>query len=152
MRWKGVKNKSILIVDDDIVILESISRILQSEGFITETAETGQEAIEKSKTKFYNLALLDIKLPDMEGTQLVKMLHENFPKTMKVMVTGFPALDNAVESLNLGADAYLMKPVDPEELLGVCKEKLQEQEEAERMSQEKVKKWIEMRVQKLKQN
>jgi YesN/AraC family two-component response regulator len=121
------------------------------EGYKTDTAKNGQEAIEKSKNNFFDLALLDIKLPDMEGTQLVKLLQDTLPKTKKIMVTGFPALDNAIEALNLGADAYLMKPVNPEKLLEVCKEKLDEQEQAEKMNQEKVKKWIEKRVQKLKQ-
>ena len=138
-------------MDDDSEIRESVSQILSMEGYKTDTAKNGQEAIEKSKNHFFDLALLDIKLPDMEGTQLVKLLHDTLPKTKKIMVTGFPALDNAVEALNLGADAYLMKPVDPEKLLEVCKAKLQEQEETEKMNQEKVKKWIEKRVQKLKQ-
>jgi DNA-binding response OmpR family regulator len=128
-----------------------MAQILQSEGFNTDTAESGSEAIRKSKTNYYNIALLDIKLPDMEGTQLIKELQETLPRTMKIMVTGFPALDNAVESLNLGADAYLMKPVNPEKLLAIVKEKLKEQEEVESMSQEKVKDWIKTRVKKLKQ-
>lgn len=142
--------KSILIVDDDKIILRSLTQILKSEGFVTDTAETGQQAIKKSKEKFYNLALLDIKLPDMEGTELIRELNETLPKTMKVMLTGFPSLDNAMQALNLGADAYLTKPVDPEEVIKVCKEKLIEQSKFEKMSQEKVKKWIETRVQKLK--
>lgn len=146
-----MKNKRILLVDDDKIILESMAQILQSEGFNTDTAESGSEAIRKSKTNYYNIALLDIKLPDMEGTQLIKELQETLPRTMKIMVTGFPALDNAVESLNLGADAYLMKPVNPEKLLAIVKEKLKEQEEVESMSQEKVKDWIKTRVKKLKQ-
>jgi DNA-binding response OmpR family regulator len=66
------------------------------------------------------------------------------------MVTGFPGLESAVKSLNMGADAYLMKPVKPRELLKVVREKLMAQEDAEKMNQEKVKEWIETRVQKLK--
>jgi len=145
-----VKNKSILIVDDDKVILESLKEVLQSAGYTTDTAENGREAIEKSEAQYYNLALLDIKLPDMDGTKLLTMLHETSPKMVKIMVTGYPALENAVESLNLGADAYLMKPIDPKQMLKVVEGKLKEQEEAEEMDQEKVKKWIKTRVQKLK--
>lgn len=141
--------KSILIVDDDKIILKSLQDVLRLEGYYVDAVETGREAVEKSETGFYNLALLDIKLPDMEGTELLKKMHDSFPKMVRIMVTGYPDLENAVKSLNFGADAYLVKPVDTRKLLRVVAEKLKEQEEAEEMSREKVKKWIETRVQKL---
>ena len=144
-----MEKKSILIVDDDRTILRSLREILEFEGYSVETVQTGQEAIEKSKTEFYNLALLDIKLPDMEGTKLLEAMHETSPRMVKIMVTGYPALQNAVESLNMGADAYLMKPVHPQRMLKVVEEKLKEQEEAKSMTEEKVAKWIETRVKKL---
>jgi len=143
------EKKSILIVDDDKAILKSLKDILESEGYIVDTAETGREAIEKSEARFYNVALLDIKLPDMEGTKLLTKMHRTTPRMMKIMVTGHASLENAMESLNLGADAYIMKPVNPENLLKVVEEKLKEQEEAEKMTQEKVTEWIETRVKKL---
>ncbi len=141
--------KSILIVDDDKIILKSLQDVLRLEGYYVDAVETGREAVKKSETGFYNLALLDIKLPDMEGTELLKKMHDSFPKMVRIMVTGYPDLENAVKSLNFGADAYLVKPVDTRKLLRVVAEKLKEQEEAEEMSREKVKKWIETRVQKL---
>ena len=144
--------KSILIVDDDRAILKNAKDVLRLEGYCVDMAETGKEAIEKSSAQFYNLVLLDIKLPDMEGTELLTKMHRTTPKMMKIMITGYPSLKNAVEALNLGADAYLMKPIDPEELLKVVEEKLKEQEEAEEMSKEKIKEWIETRVQKLRAN
>ena len=139
-----------MIVDDDDAILRSLSRILRLEGYDVDTARTGLEAIEKSKTNFYNLALLDIKLPDMEGTELLKRMHETYPKMIKIMITGYPDLKNAVESLNAGADAYLIKPVSVQKLIGVVRQKLAEQRDAEMMTEEKVKKWIETRVRKIK--
>jgi two-component system response regulator HydG len=145
-----VEKKRILVVDDDEMILKSFKEILESRGYLVETAETGLEALEKSEVQHYDLALLDIKLPDIEGTELLVEMHEGTPRMMKVMVTGHASLKNAVESLNLGADAYLMKPVKPEELLRVVEEKLKEQEEAERMSEEKVAEWIENRIRKLR--
>jgi len=143
--------KSILIVDDDEAILEVIKEIFEMEGFKVDTASTGQEAIEKSEARYYNLALLDIKLPDMEGTELLEKLHKEVPKMMKIMITGYPSLENSVKSLNLGADAYIMKPIEPEELLRVVRKKLKEQEEAERMSKEKMTEWIETRIRKMEQ-
>jgi DNA-binding NtrC family response regulator len=68
---------------------------------------------------------------------------------VKIMITGYASLENAMEALNLGADAYIMKPVDPENLLKVINEKLKVQREAEKMSQEKVAKWIETRARNL---
>jgi len=139
-----------LVVDDDETILKSFKELLESRGYLVDTAETGLEALEKSEDQHYDLALLDIKLPDIEGTELLVEMHEDTPRMMKVMITGHASLENAVESLNLGADAYLMKPVKPEELLRIVDEKLKEQEEAERMSEEKVAEWIENRLRKLK--
>ena len=148
-----MEKKSILIVDDDKAILKSLKAILQLEGYSVDTAETGSEAIEKSKARFYNLALLDIKLPDMEGIELLTKMQRTIPRMMKIMVTGHANLENAVKALNLGADAYIVKPVNPQKLLKVVEEKLKEQEEAEKMTQEKVTEWIKTRVRKLeKQN
>ena len=143
------EKKSILIVEDDKAILKSLKDILQSEGYSVDTAENGQEAIQKSKEKFFNMALLDIKLPDMEGTKLLTTMHKDQPKMMKIMITGYPSLENAVEALNLGADAYIIKPVKPEKLLALIKEKLDEQSQAEKMTEEKVTEWVKARVRKL---
>jgi len=144
------KNKiSILIVEDDANIRETLSTLLQQEGYSTDTAKDGREAIQKSKTKFFNLALLDIKLPDMEGTKLLTAIHKDLPKMMKIMITGYPSLKNAVEALNQGADAYITKPAKPEKLLALIEEKLEEQRQAEKMTEEKVTEWIKTRARKL---
>ncbi len=142
-----MKNKaSILIVEDDANIRETLNTILQQNGYDTDTAENGREAIQKSKVKFFNLALLDIKLPDIEGTKLLTLMYETQPKMMKIMVTGYPSLENAVDSLNYGADAYVIKPFKPETLLGLIEEKLVEQSQAGKIAQEKITKWIKTRV------
>jgi len=147
------RNKArILIVEDDANIRETLSTILQQNRYNTDTAENGREAVQKAKTKFFNLALLDIKLPDMEGTKLLTTMHENLPKMIKIMITGYPSLENAVEALNLGADAYLIKPVKPEKLLTLVEEKLEKQRTANNMTEEKVTKWIETRARKIEHN
>jgi len=140
---------SILIVEDDANIRETLSTILQQKGYNTDTAKNGKEAIQKSKAKFFNLALLDIKLPDMEGTKLLTTMHENLPKMVKIMITGYPSLENAVEALNQGADAYIIKPVKPEKLLTLIEEKLEKQRQTEDMTEEKVTEWIKTRTRKL---
>lgn len=140
----------VLIVDDDNAILRNLEKVLRIEGYDVDTARTGRDAVEKSKMGSYNLALLDIKLPDMEGTELLEKMHDTLPKMVKIMVTGYPDLENAIKSLNMGADAYLIKPVSTERLLDVVKQKLAEQKSVEEMTQEKVKEWIETRVRKLR--
>ena len=132
-RLVEVEKKSILVVDDDKIILESLKTILQSEGYSVDIAETGKEAIEKSKARFHHLALLNIKLPDVKGTKLLTAMHENFPKMVKIMLTGLQP-EKAGKFLNLDVDTYIMKPVNPEELLKVIREKLREEEEAEGVS------------------
>ena len=122
----------ILVVDDDKSILESLKLILQAEGYIVDTAETGAQAMEKSRNRYYNLALLDIRLPDMQGTELLTRMDMGVPRTRAIMITGYPSLDSTVESLNLGADGYLIKPIEPEKLLKIIEEKLKEQEEERR--------------------
>jgi len=144
-----MKKKRILIVDDDKSVLKSLTEILQEEGYDVDTTETGGEAIEKSKTQFYDLALLDIKLPDIDGTELLKVINGHIPPTSKIIITGYPSSENAVKALNLEADAYLTKPLDPEELLNTIQEKLKKQEEDDKVTEEKVSKWIETRAQKL---
>ena len=145
------KKTSILIVDDDKNICRTLSLFLERKGYETDTAYTGKEAIEKSKTKVYNVALLDIKLPDIEGTKLLVTMRETTPKMVKIMITGYPSLGNTIQALKWGSEDYMMKPIDPKELVKVIEEKLQEQEEAEIMTEEKIRGFIETRTQKLLQ-
>jgi len=147
-----VEQRAILIVDDDEIIRETLRDLLESKGYTVETVETGKEAIEKSQSRSFNLALLDIKLPDMEGTELLRKMHSLTPRTMKIMITAHGTLRNAMDSLNFGADAYLLKPIKREELLKTVEDKLREQYTAETMSEDKVTEWIHARLQKLKQD
>ncbi len=118
--------KRILVVDDDKDILSSLKMILEVQGYQVDVAERGQEAIKKSKTAIYDLALIDIKLGDMSGTQVLAEFQESFPDMIKIVITGYPSLENAIASLKYGADAYIMKPVNPYELLRIAEEKLRE--------------------------
>jgi DNA-binding NtrC family response regulator len=136
----------ILIVDDDETIRTTMKAILEEEGYTVDLAGNGKEGILKTNERAYNIALLDIRLPDMEGVQLLKLMKETLPRTRKIMVTGYPSTQNAIEALNKNADAYLIKPVDIEKLLSTIKEQLQLQEEERKFSEEKVAEFIESRV------
>jgi DNA-binding NtrC family response regulator len=122
--------KTILVVDDDKSILRTFTRILQKSGYEIETAETGKEATEKAENRHYDLALVDIRLPDMDGTDLLAKLKKQLQRTVKIMITGFPSLETGVKALDEGADAYLVKPVKPQDLLLLIEEKLKVKKEA----------------------
>lgn len=140
---------TILIVDDDEDIRTVFRSNLESVGYFVETAESGKEAIEKSRERHFNLALIDIKLPDMEGTQLLKILGESVPNMIRIIVTGFPTLNNAIDSLNEGADGYILKPVDMEKVLKMIKDRLKRQREEQRYTERKVEEFIEARAREL---
>jgi len=144
-----IKNARILVVDDDETIRKTMKAILEDEGYIVDLASTGKEAIGKTETNVYNLALLDIRLPDMEGVELLKLLKETVPRIRKIMVTGYPSAQNAIAAVNRQADAYLVKPVDIEKLLETVKKQLQLQEEEQHFSEAKVAEFIETRVKSL---
>jgi DNA-binding NtrC family response regulator len=139
----------ILVIDDDENIRKVLVTILEDEGYIVESVDTGRKAIEKTKRNFYNLALIDVRLPDMEGIELLTRMKDTTPKMRKIIITGYPTLQNAVEAVNKGADAYVLKPFDVEKVLTKIKEQLKRQEEEKRYSQEKVAEFIEARVKEL---
>jgi len=141
----------ILVVDDNEGIRKVLKANLEEEGYVVDTAENGKEAIEKSNAKFYNLALIDIRLPDMEGTKLLNAIKETTPKMVKIMITGYPSLQNAIEAVNKGADAYILKPFDMDNVLNKIREHLKKQQEAKKYSQEKVTEFIETRVKELEE-
>jgi DNA-binding NtrC family response regulator len=139
----------ILVVDDDESIRKVLTTILEEEGYAVDTAKNGREAIKKSKVKFYNLALIDIRLTDMEGTRLLTKVKDTTPKMRKIIITGYPSLQSAIEAVNRGADAYVLKPFDMDKVLETIKDQLKEQQEEKRYSQGKVGEFIETRVKEL---
>jgi len=139
----------ILVVDDDESVRKGLAAVLKQKGHSVDTAESGKEAIRKSKAKFYNLALIDIRLPDMEGTKLLTAMKETAPKMVKIIITGYPSLQNAIEAVNKGADGYIIKPVNMESLLNMIKEHLKKQQEERKYSEEKVAEFVETRAREL---
>jgi DNA-binding NtrC family response regulator len=139
----------ILVVDDDEGIRKTLSAILQDEGYEVETAESGKEAILKSNAGFYNLALIDVRLLDMQGTELLTRIKDTVPRMRKIIITGYPTVHNAMEAVNRNADAYLLKPFDMGKLLFVIKDQLRKQEEEMDFSQDRITDFIETRVREL---
>lgn len=137
---------SVLVVDDDAGIRKTLSRILEREGYLVEAVENGEQAIEASKKWFFNVALIDIRLPDMEGIKLLDKLKETEPKMVKIIITGYPSLSNAIEAVNKGADGYILKPFNAGGLLEMIKRRLKKQSESMKYGEKKVVEYIETQV------
>jgi DNA-binding NtrC family response regulator len=146
-----LEKKRILLVDDDKSICDTLGQLLKQRGYQVDTAYSGKEAIEKSEKNIYNLAILDIRLPDMQGTRLLKAMRPTSPKMVNIMLTGYPHLQNAIDALNDHADAYFTKPVDVGSLLKTVEERLTEQEEAKQVTEEKLGLYLKNRAEKLLQ-
>jgi DNA-binding NtrC family response regulator len=117
----------VLIIDDEASIRKLLTTVLNENGYDVESAENGAEAIKKANEKYYDIALIDIILPDINGVQLLTKLKEMCPSTRKIIMTGNPSLQNAVEALNRGADAYIMKPFEMQTVLATLEEQLDKQ-------------------------
>ena len=120
MKKLDIDRLKILIVDDDEGIIRTFQRILKKKGYQTDTAQTGQEAIRKAKGKTYDLALIDICLPDMTGMDLLDKLADLDSKMVKIIITGFPIMAPEESSK---AVACLTKPVKPQELISIIERK-----------------------------
>ena len=143
------KKEKILIVDDDTILQESLVSILESEGYYIDTAKTGAEAEAKVRKEFFHIALLDVRLPDMTGTDLLVKINKIAPRMKKLVLTGYPDASSAIQAVNQRADAYLTKPFDPDELIRLIAENIEIQREELKYSQEKVLEYTEHRVREL---
>lgn len=108
---------SILIVDDDIGVRNMLSSVLYDGGYLIEGVENGKEAIKACEESIFDVALIDIELPDMKGTELLNRLKKLQPKMIRIIITGHPSIENAMKAVNERADGYLLKPFEVTELL-----------------------------------
>ena len=111
-----------------------------------ESVDNGKQAIEASKKWSFNIALIDIKLPDMEGIKLLEKLKDAEPKMVKIIITGYPSLKSAIEAVNRGADGYVLKPFDVSKLLAMIDKQLKKQRESLKLCERKVTDYVETRV------
>ncbi len=107
---------NILIVDDDAGTRETLSDIFSEKGYCATPVATAGEALEEAKKLAFEIALIDIKLPDMDGIALLKELKSMCPDTLCVVVTGHASRENAISALKSGADDYFIKPLDIDEV------------------------------------
>ncbi|MCL5949523.1 MAG: response regulator [Candidatus Bathyarchaeota archaeon] len=112
-----------MVVDDDVNILRVFKSILEKAGYIVDTVETGKDALEKIQKEKFNVCLVDVRLPDMDGTDLLLKIA-NYPETIKIIVTGFSSDEVGRKAADYGADDFLVKPVKPEELIATVRDRL----------------------------
>jgi DNA-binding NtrC family response regulator len=119
------KKNRILIIDDNASILRAFSRVLSKAGYSVETAQTGKEASRKFMEKCFDAALIDVRLGEMQGTDLLPEMKKASPNMLKILFTGTPMPESMLDEAKRGADVFLLKPVKPETLLGILEERLE---------------------------
>ncbi len=127
--------KAILIVDDDPGVRETLSHILRKKGYMPITAAIGKEALDKIKDEMLYVALIDLKLEDMSGLEVMKNIKKHFPMTECIMITGYASQGSAIEAVNLGAFSYMEKPYDMDQLLVIIRRAIQKREAEEALQE-----------------
>lgn len=111
-----MERTKILVVDDELVIRESLAGWLERDGYHIEKVASGEEAIELLKVKSFNVMLLDIQMDGMSGMEVLEYVTDQYPDTDVIMITAFGSISSAVQAMKFHAFDYLLKPFDPEEL------------------------------------
>ena len=117
----SLKIDRILVADDDAVIREGLRRVLTAEGYEVKTVSNGQAALERLEAQRFKLLVTDLKMPGMSGLEVLQSLRACQPELPVVLITGYAAIDNAVEAMKNGATDYLSKPFANEELVSKVK-------------------------------
>ena len=107
---------SILIIEDDPLVRESICEVLSAEGYWVDTAGDSKEGLEKLEQNHFDLAFMDLRLPDSSGIEILRASKERQPDLDVIMMTGFGTAETAVEAMKVGARDYLTKPINDDEL------------------------------------
>lgn len=124
-----MNGKRILLVDCDEPLLNRFQSVLQEEGHTVETATTGKQALDKAKNSKFDLAILDIKLPDIRGDEVARELKSQDDNTSIVMITGYPSFQDSIDALDIGISEILLKPISPDEIIRIAKLALQKNSE-----------------------
>jgi LmbE family N-acetylglucosaminyl deacetylase len=124
---KSGRPARILVVDAEENSRKTVVSLLTDNGYLVDTAENANQAIEQTRQTRYNLLLIAVNLPDLPGVKLLTRIHETIPKTKKIMLTRYQTLKEAISAVHLGADAYIVKPFDKEKLLYTVEMQLDKQ-------------------------
>lgn len=106
----------VLVADDERLMAEMLEEMLRADGMLVETAHTGKEALEKFRSRDFDLVLLDLRMPEMHGLQVLQEMKKEDPNIPVIVITAYGSVDNAVEALKIGAYDFITKPFKIEEL------------------------------------
>jgi two-component system, OmpR family, phosphate regulon sensor histidine kinase PhoR len=109
----------ILVIDDDAIVCQSCQGILVTDGHEVRMAQTGEDAMRMLQSEHFDVALLDLRIPGTGGLKLLRAIRKASPQTEVVVITGYPSIENAQESIRLGAFDYVAKPFVPQTLRSV---------------------------------
>ena len=112
----------ILVVDDEDIVRTSCSRTLSPEGYEVRLAKNGVEGLKMASEERFDLVLTDLKMPDMDGIEVLRIIREKWPETAVIIVTGYQTVDTAVKAIKLGAYDYIEKPFTPDALISAVAE------------------------------
>ena len=107
----------VLVVDDEEVVRLGYRRVLSADGFRVMAAGDGREALDLMGGDRFDVVLMDMRMPGMDGIELLRAIKDQWPESEVVVVTGYPSIETAKEAVKLGAYDYLAKPLVPEEVL-----------------------------------
>lgn len=118
--------KKILVVDDEEIITKTLQKLIKKEGYDVETAKSGKEALEKIKQKDFDLLIVDVRMPEMDGIETIKKIREYLKQSNKqqipeIVITGYADLDKYQEGTELEVADYLSKPFDNQDFLKIVK-------------------------------
>ncbi len=145
----------ILVVDDEKGLRIGVQRLLEMEGYEVDVAENGKEGIELGTKNDYDIAIIDLKMPDIEGIEVLKNIKQKFPNTVCFIATAFASYDTAIEATKLGAQSYIPKPFTPEELITEIKNGYQKRQlllEEEKWRKEREERLLEVAFEKTRLN
>ena len=121
---KPSKKKTMLVIDDDSLVLESCRRIFIDEGYQVSTADNPTEGLALASKSTYDVILCDWRMPTMNGLDVVEILDKHHHDSAIIMITGFPALERAINAFKRGVIDYISKPFTPDEIINVVNEAL----------------------------
>ena len=111
-----VAGRRILVVDDEAIVARSCRRILAAEGDEVQTAETGREGLKRALSEHFDVVMADLRMPDLDGMELVRTLRSERPETAVIVITGYGSVASAVEAAKLGVLDYIEKPFTPAQI------------------------------------
>jgi len=123
------EHPQILIMEDEINLSKGLKMVLEEEGYDVDLAMTGESALEKIGRRYFDLLVADLRLPDIDGMEVIKEVKSAHPHTQAIVITGYPSVASAVESVKLGVHDYLRKPFSEDDLKQAISEALKKKDE-----------------------